>query len=171
MQMMKSAVASMNSESCDWVVAAVLPSEDLLGLILHCRAISWLRFLTESHCQQYFFILHFLFSSQWPPSPKFSSPVSHCFYLTNCNLPVHQNTEPCNWPLQWIILLTLVCGNIITSLPICCGLIVILTVVQGRIHLTWLQGEIAFTMASCVILLSSCKISDVKCVLCWLVGN
>lgn len=49
--MMKSAVASMNSESCDWVVAAALPSEDLLGLILHCTAISWLRFLTESHCQ------------------------------------------------------------------------------------------------------------------------
>jgi len=40
MQLMESAVASMNSESCDWVAAAVLPCEDLLGLILHCTAIS-----------------------------------------------------------------------------------------------------------------------------------
>lgn len=47
---MKSAVASMNSESCDWVAAAVLPSEDLLGLILHCTVIRWLQFLAESHC-------------------------------------------------------------------------------------------------------------------------
>lgn len=40
MQLMKSAVASMNSESCDWVAASAVPSEDLLGVILYCTDIS-----------------------------------------------------------------------------------------------------------------------------------
>lgn len=47
MQLMKRALASMNSESCDWAVAAALPSEELLGLILHCTAISSLNHIAS----------------------------------------------------------------------------------------------------------------------------
>lgn len=35
MQLMKSAVSSVDAESSDWVVAVTVPSEDLLGLISH----------------------------------------------------------------------------------------------------------------------------------------
>lgn len=128
MQLMKRAVASMNSKSCDWAVAAALPSEDLLGLILHCTAISspnriasmllhhpFPFLLTVTSFTQVFHLSLLLLLSYKLQPPNASKQI-----------------EPCHWPPQRAVLWTLVWGNTVTFLQICCVLCVVLAVCCGQ---------------------------------------